>query len=177
MSTIAIALVAYQNYQMQLPKIEGQIILFYKTLTSIQDHLSNKDKEYFSNIHPHTDFFLTICVNNIGQRAMTLKNLENEQGEILYSIISHAKRDVDQNIFGCVLEGWKCYQKTIPLKKGNNPSITSFVSLETFEKSKRFYIVDTSNRKYLLPADKELRKARSFLHDYLYGIDVLSHVK
>ena len=57
-------------------------------------------------------------------------------------------KDVHQNSFGYVLEEGKRYKEIIPL----SPHY-----LEIFKNSKRLYIVDISNRKYLLPTEDLIR--------------------
>ena len=147
LSTIVIALIAYQNYQMQLPKIEGKVILLHKNFPVAQNH--------FPNLKSETDFFLAFLVDNTGQRIVNIRCLKSDQEEILYLVIdkntlnkNNTEKDVHQNSFGYVLEAGKCYKEMIPL--------TSHY-LEIFKRSKRLYVVDISNRKYLLPTEDLIR--------------------
>ena len=64
---------------MQVPKIEGKVVLFHKSDPMAQDH--------FSDLRSETGFFLILLVDNTGQRIINLRSLENEQKKILYPII------------------------------------------------------------------------------------------
>ena len=139
LSTIVIAIIAYQNHQIQIPQIEGTLVLCHKN-----DQMA---QELFPNLTSETGFFLIFLVNNTGQKIITIKGLINEKKELLYPIIDKnlpkedEKKDVHQNSFGYLLEIGKSYRETILLNQHY---------LKIFKKSKRIYVVDITNRKHLL---------------------------
>ena len=144
MSTIAIAFITYQNYQMQLPKAECRMVMIPKNI-----------KEINPNFELGADFSFFLLVNNTGEKVITLSRLINEQEELLCFITENQK----DFFSGYVLETRKCYKRRIFL----NPN-----ELEIFKKSKRLYVVSLSNEEYPIPTE-DLRNIQKWIDDWHHG--------